>query len=270
MKPVCVHLSPLWHPLEIPSTESWVYVACWMPRSQIEVIRWIYGDSYPTNIAPIIRARKSLEDRGFLKTTRSIADGRSLVLTSSPSPFVPYAGDRLATRKSLTIEAGLSEDEQNVVHLIMDSHWFRQSFDQELPYFRNLGMLKSDGALRTIAECVEEIATISFILHQVFRTSIPISMVGSFSSFDEFMKVTGPDLFREKPRILNILPLVARNLRRELPFPRTSVLIHNTLDHSLVPPLWIPEKLAEKLSRVGRIQLTLEIYLMRAIERALK
>src|SRR5256885_11073372 len=34
MKPVCVHLSPLWHPLEIPSTESWVYLACWMPRDR--------------------------------------------------------------------------------------------------------------------------------------------------------------------------------------------------------------------------------------------
>lgn len=263
-----MHVSPSWHPLEIPSTESWVYVYCWKPRSQTDVIQWIYGDINDTNIAPVIRARRILEEKGYLTTRRDVADGRSIILLSNPAPFVPYAEDRLANRPSKKVEGNFSDDERTALLRILDSEWFRKSFMEQLPFLRQLGMLRYDGALRAVAEYVEAVATISLMVQPLLRTSPTLSQLISYPNFDQFMESMNAESSESIQGIQDILQVTGENLQRELPFQQTFALVRSTIHHSLCPPLWLPKELAEKLSRVGRIQLTLTLSLERALRKA--
>lgn len=267
-----------WHRLDSPSTESLVYLACWEPRSQNEVVRWIYGPVFPTNIRPVIRARRALQELGYIEILQDSQDLRKIRLVSKPQPFVLFAENKLTTRKSLRGKQSLSQDERTVLLRILDSKWFRQSFVYDLDYKKGDWLaptlrtrLSSQSALRTIAEFVEEICAMSEVL------ALPRGLSGNQPSlravldavtFDAFMKEWSAVKLESDPAIPEVLERAAARLRSWLPSDeRLDMLIQNSLAHPSFPLLCIPTSLAQKLSTIGRVPLTLTLYLMQAIEK---
>jgi len=252
-----------WYTLTLPSTESLVYLACWVPRTQNDVIRWIHPDRYPTNIRPVIRARRVLQQLGYLKATRDPHDLRTMKLLSMPEPFVLYAETQLATtRRPIKGKQNLSDDERSVLLKILDSNWFRQSFSRDLEIY------SAGGALEGLAEFLEEICAMSEIL-AVYLGHIqpPMTTVLGCKSFDDFMKEWSAAKIESEPMIPKALGIIAKGLRRQLPgSKRVDLLIENTLDSSPFPPLCIPPSLAHKLSTIGRVPLTLALSFAKALK----
>jgi len=256
-----------WYTLTLPSTESLVYLACWVPRTQNDAIRWIYG-KFPTNIRPAIRARRALQKLGYLTVTHDSQDLRKMKLLSKPEPFILYAQNKLTTTmRPLKGKQSLSDDERSVLLKILDSNWFRQSFSRDLEIY------SSGGALEALAEFLEEICAMSEIL-AVYLGNIqpPVTTVLECKSFDDFMKEWSAAKIEPEPMIPKALAIIAASLRRQLPgSKRVNLLIENTLESSPFPPLCIPPSLARKLSTIGRVPLTLALSFAKALkeERAL-
>ena len=244
-----------------------MYLACWVPRSQTEVIEWIYGKT-PTNIRPVIRARRVLVQLGYLEHRR-VEDLRKIELISKPEPFVPYAENRIKTRRSLKGKRHLSERERSVLLRVLDSDWFRQSFDQDLVYRKS--WLAGEGSLQTIAEFLEEVCAISYLVGFYLSCEMPTlkDVLLFHTTFDDFMEKWSSQKLGPYPRIKKNLAYVGANLRDELPSdPALDLLIKNTLDEPPFPALCIPRTLAEKLETVGRVPLSLVLSLVRVLRKA--
>jgi hypothetical protein len=243
-----------WGVLAERETESWVYLACWVQRSQSEVIRKIYSPKIPTNIRPVIRARRILEKLGYLDQRPSREDHRKMELVSKPQGFIPYAEMRIETRKSLRGKQNLSEIERKALLRILDSNWFRQSLDKDLDY-----KTTGDGAVQAIAEFVEQICVLADGLGIVLPHMLPQpENVVDHASFDDFMKKWSSQKIEPYPRIEEILAYVRSHLLDNLPYSlRLKLLVSNTLEGPLYPALCMPQRLARKLSTIGRVPVTL-------------
>jgi hypothetical protein len=192
-------------------------------------------------------------------------DQRKILLVADPKPFVEYA-DRVARkRKSRRGDLGLLLDEKRALSVIMDSRWFRSSLSEDLE--RNKEDLNTSGAMRNIAEHVEEIFAVSEILGR--HLDYPKASVKALleeGDFDSFMQEWSANDLTSVPSVLRALPMIASTLRRLLPNDHgLDVLIKNNLENQLHPPLCIPVNISQKLSTVGRVPYTLAIYLLQAL-----
>jgi hypothetical protein len=139
--------------------------------------------------------------------------------------------------------------------MILDSEWFRQSFTQELDLVQQMGFLRTDGALKTIAEFVEGISTISTMLAKL-GLQPTLNRLVSVLEFDEFMEAYGSEVSNANPTMHDSLSKIGEIMIRRLPAPRTHLLVRSTFQHPSLSPLCIPVELAEKLSRISRVQIT--------------
>lgn len=253
-----------WRKLTKPVIESWLYLACWTPKSQTEAIKGIYKDRKLTNIAPVIRARKFLMKAGYIEGVQSV-DLREKKFFSNPEPFVEYAEIRVEGRRSLKGKQKLSDVERTVLIGLLDSRWFRKSFDQWLSYG-----VTAPGAMQTTAEFVEELCAISNYLGLVLPERLPqVREVVGQESFDDFLITWSKEKVDPYPRIKRILQFVGMRLLDDLPYdPTVKLLVTEFLSGPSVPALCIPWKLATKLSAIGRVPLTLTLAVDSALRRA--
>lgn len=263
-----MHVSPItepWRELAEPGIKGSVYLACWLPRSQTEVIRWIYGTKPATNIRPVIEARRYLQKHGYLKVEDETRDLRRIKLISQPAPFLPYALDKLKRVRPRKGASILSHDELEVLRRVLDSVWFRKSFNERLEDWRKMGM--ANVSLQTVGEFVEEVSTINTVFAKAFAGILPTTReILASKTFDNFIELWFNTKLKTRPRLVKIARRTALGLLNRI--PGEIVLTKNTLDHPALPPLCMPLELADKLSRVGRIQLTLLENLFEALEDA--
>lgn len=254
-----------WRELSKSEIKGSVYLACWLPRTQTEVIRWIYRSKPTTNIRPVIEARRFLQQHGFLKVEQATGDLRSIKLLSQPAPFLPYAIEKLKNNRPRRGAQSLSLDEQEVLRRILDSDWFRKSFTERLDDWRRVG--KGFESLQTVGEFVEEISTINAVFAKAIAGLFPSTAdVLASKTFDKFIENWFDTKLKTRPRLIKIARRTASGLLNRIPGEKT--LTKNTLDHPALPPFCIPIGLADKLSRVGRIQLTLLENLFESLEDA--
>ncbi len=256
-----------WRDLSEPGFKSSVYLACWLPRTQTDAIRWIYRSKTSTNIRPVIEARRFLEQHRYLQVERTTNDLRSIKLVSQPAPFLPYAMDRLKEIRPRKGAQVLSDEELEVLRRILDSDWFRKSFTERLEHWRRKGI--GSQSLRDVAEYVEEIATVTLVFAKGFPGTSPTTKdVLAAAKFDQFIENWYNTVLKKKPRLISVARRTAAGYRNRVPDEGEVILTKNTLDHPALPPLCIPLSLADKLSRVGRIQLTLLSHLFESLEEA--
>ncbi len=209
-----------WRVLSEPSTESWLYLACYREQEkQKDAIRWMIQHIHRNghglslkNIHPVIRARKFLVNNKFLRERLNPKNHHMLKLRSEPEPFIPYAEMRLNTPHLRKGKLTFSTDERDVLLKILDSCWFRQSFEADLE-MKELG---GDGALRTLAEFAEEVFAIPAAMNRYgFEPSI--ELVLQSSTFDDFMVTWGKTNIEPYHKIRSTLATVAAQLRRIFP-----------------------------------------------------
>jgi hypothetical protein len=255
-----------WGILTKPETASWVYLASWVPRSQSEVIKRIYKERKVNNIHPVIAARKHLQDLGYLEVKMRAyeKDLRRTQLRAKVEGFAPYVEKTIADRKSSKGEQSLSDNERRVLFRMLDCEWFRHSLDEYLGYGVTM-----PGACQTLAEFLEQVATVSNRLGSRFRGNLPQpNEVLGYESFDSFMNSWSSKKIEPHPEVMELLECARRCLRSDLPYdPTVKLLVKNTLD-SPHPALCIPEKLSWKLSAISRIQRTLIVSLDDALRQA--
>ncbi len=162
----------------------------------------------------------------------------------------------------------LSDDEQTVLYKILDSNWFRKSFTERMEFWKQNG--RAIGSLKDVGEYVEEIATIATVFGKAFPGVSPSAKeVLSEKNFDQFMEKWFNTALKHRPRLIAVAHRTSVGYRNRIPYEGETILTRNTLDHPSLPPLCVPLSLADKLSRVGRIQLTLLLQLFESLEEAL-
>jgi len=294
---------PIPRALETATTESLVYLRCWTPCTQKELLTWIYGTPYPTNKGPVKKARdqlidwKCLRDGGRPPGTK---DRRvQYLLTSDPWPVIPFIQQQLGGRQEWSFRKAepLSKEEGKVLFKILDSNWFRTAFDRNISSAMSTqrdpsGTIRHNSiynkGLLSVAEFLGEIAGISSILGTVniFRgRQASTEDLLETETFDQFLQSQMTDDFDRVQKygsmegqpgaddVYKLLPQVARELRSFMRDSRglLGMLLEDTIDMLPFPALCIPLELAEKLSgsSIGRVHSSLFIYLSRSIERVL-
>jgi hypothetical protein len=124
------------------------------------------------------------------------------------------------------------------------------------------------GALRIMAEFLEEISVISFKLGsgRLFgKQPKLLDLLSSLDneSFDSFMNKWSAQKLEPDHVVAEILRKVERRLisMRSIERERIELLIRNTISEKPFPALCIPLSLSDKLQRIGRIPLTFSNYL---------
>jgi hypothetical protein len=148
---------------------------------------------------------------------------------------------------------------------ILDSNWFRQSFSADLQHETDLGF---QGALQTLAEFVEEVFAISVMSYLRPKNPPETSVILKSETFDAFMHEWSATYFEPHRWVRKYAAIVGATVREKLPEARIDLLIKNTLDHVPMTPFCMPLSLVEKLSRVGRIPLTLTLALSEGVNNA--
>jgi len=256
-----------WEVLNKPSFESLVYLAFYSPKEkQSEGVEIIYGkEAKYVNLKPVIRCRRWLSDKGYLKVSTSYEDLRRKVMASQPEPFIQYAKRALVWRNRIRV---LNEDETQILRMILDSSWFREAFFSNSNLSMKIGR-REDGrlvladAMFYIADKIESTSAITIGSALLLSEYLPSTTdILEESSFDQFM-IEWRSRFDDK-----YLGRVTGDLLR-FAEKRLGEASRTFLEKTLLgrrAALCIPIELAEKTCRLGRIPLTVLLAFIQASE----
>ncbi|OFV67927.1 MAG: hypothetical protein SCAL_000567 [Candidatus Syntrophoarchaeum caldarius] len=214
--------------------------------------RRLYGvkSGREVNQTPLINARKSLQEVGFLEKVDELTL-RNAYFKSTPLPYLSFLERKLEIKKS---SQKLDEEKKKAISLIFDSIWFRTMFqvkrERELPdrfeYFtmRNpIGKRKSKGRLLIknplgfVASVFGEVAALSIIFLVYFKKQ-GYAVPGVSTS--DLLWAGNFDAFMREHEVKVIPPVNMRDLYQKL--HNTIGLLH--LEDAGMAPLFIPTEIA--------------------------
>jgi hypothetical protein len=247
------------------------------PSTVSELSKIIYNGK--VQLANIIRVVNALKEGVYIEEyllsrdekIKLNFDTRTIYWKANYRPIIDYAQEVVGYRKkgSPSIKKeDLTEDDKKILSLILNSKWFSRFYEDnflrtqqgEVIIYNN--NIFSDTPIRFFAFILEELFSIRMTLQKFIKFKSDEKNLLQINDFDKYVEVKKSLIDEEtKNAITKVIKMAKRSLGN---YSETNISIDYFLRDYYI--LLIPYKLAEKLSTIGRVALTVYLHFNSAID----
>lgn len=244
-----------------------------IPRTVSEISKYLYGGK--VQLTHINRVIDKLESAGLIEQvvlSRNEAKERNFDLRAKfwkakPGALVDYCESRINSRlwkKKISDKTDdLTDKEKKALNMIFESNWFSKFFKNEFLEhdidinIRNGKYLRPHDPFQFLGFTIEDMGAVSFFVNRKTGIRIDTEDLLKSKNFDKFI-VDNKNKITESVKS-KIIAVMKRSKKYLGNYVDTNFKLDYMIDDYGI--FFIPNELAYKLTRVGRIPLTLSLSL---------